>query len=409
MKAYPRPALVAVTVVAVLALGLLTVVLGGGTRSATAYFENTTGLYEGDEVRILGVPVGTVDTITPNGPQVRVEFSYDAEQPVPADAKAAIVAPSLVTSRYLQLAPRYTGGPVLDDGAAIPIERTAVPVEWDQVKDQLHRLSTDLGPQAADPEGSLARGLGVGADTLRGQGTSINDTITSLSGAMTTLAGGSDDLFSTVRNLQVFTDALSTSDRQIVEFGQRLSSVSGTLGENSDQLGRAVVDLRDTTRVVRGFVADNRERLGTSVAELGDLTGILVQNQDELARLLHAAPTPLVNLYNAYQPGTNSIHGQTSVANLANPAQLVCSGIAAAGKLPPQEAARVCAEQLGPLLELLTMNYPPAQVAPLTRDGSEPGPGTSTEVAPPSGRSDVLPPLTGPGGLTDGLTPGGDN
>ncbi|MDQ4119012.1 MAG: MCE family protein [Actinomycetota bacterium] len=403
----PSTPVVAVIVVVLVVIGVVVALSTTGEKTATAYFDNTTGLYEGDEVRILGVPVGTVERITPNGPQIEVEFTYDAEQPVPADAKAAIVAPALVTSRYIQLAPRYDGGPVMADGAQIPIERTAVPAEWDEIKGQLSRLSTELGPQAADPQGSLARALDVGAETLGGQGATINDTIKQLSGAVSTLSHGSDDLFGTVRNLQVFTGALSTSDRQIVEFGRRLASVSGILAENKEQLGRAVVDLRDTTNVVRGFVENNRERLGTTVDQAGDLTGVLVKNQDRLARVLHAAPTPLVNLYNAYQPGTNSIHGQLSVANFANPAQFVCSGIAAAGNLPPQEAAGVCARQLGPMLDLLTMNYPPVTVNPLTRQGTNPGPGTPTEVSPPEGRSDVLPPLTGPGGLSEQFAPGG--
>ncbi|MBP2364802.1 MCE family protein [Pseudonocardia parietis] len=397
-------ALLAAGVAVLLVIGVITALSTTGQRSATAFFENSTGLYEGDEVRILGVPVGVVDRITPDGPAIRVEFSYDADQPVPADAKAAIVAPSLVTSRYLQLAPRYTGGPVLPDDAEIPIERTAVPVEWDEIKEQLSRLSTELGPQAGDPQGSLARALGVGAETLGGQGAAINETITELSRAMTTLAGGSDDLFATVRNLQVFTEALSTSDRQIVEFGQRLASVSGVLAENEQQLGRAVVDLRETFEVVHGFVEEHRERLGTSVRELDDLSGLLVENQDRLAKVLHAAPTPLVNLYNAYQPGTASVHGQVAVGNFANPALFVCSGIAAAGALPPDDAARVCAEQLGPLLNVLTMNYPPVSVNPLTRQGTDPGPGTPIEA--PDRRADILPPLTGPGGLAEQVAPG---
>ena len=67
---------------------------------------------------------------------------------VPADAKAVIVAQNLVSARYVQLTPAYESGPAMTDGAVIPIERTAVPVEWDEVKEQLTRLATELGPEA---------------------------------------------------------------------------------------------------------------------------------------------------------------------------------------------------------------------------------------------------------------------
>ena len=58
-----------------------------------------------------------------------------------------IVAPNLVAARYVQLTPAYeSSGPTMPDGAVIPVERTAVPVEWDEVKAQLTRLATELGP-----------------------------------------------------------------------------------------------------------------------------------------------------------------------------------------------------------------------------------------------------------------------
>ncbi|GAA2862130.1 MCE family protein [Pseudonocardia halophobica] len=397
----------AAVVVAVLVAGVLVAVSVSGTRKASAYFTSTTGMYPGDEVRILGVPVGKIDAITPEGNQVKVDFHYDSDQEVPADAQAAIVAPSLVTTRYLQLAPRYTGGPTLAEGAIIPLERTAVPVEWDSIKDQLSRLSTDLGPVADDPDGSLARALSVGADTLQGQGAGLNDTLKRLAAATTTLADGSDDLFGTVNNLQVFTAALATSDKQIEEFGTRLASVSGILDENRDQLGAALADLRTTVGTVQQFVADNRDRLGTSVDRLAGVTGILAAQQEDLAGVLHAAPLPLTNLYNAIQPGTASLHGQLALANLQNPSLFVCSGIAAAGNLDPQEAAKQCAAALGPLLDLLKVNYPPVAANPLSRPGSLPTEASPRAPLPADGPSAILPPVTGQGGLSELLTPQG--
>lgn len=102
-----------------------------GSTSLTVMFRNSAGLYVGDEVMVLGVPVGKVDAITPGPNGVQVALTVDG-QPIPKDAKAAIIAPTLVTGRYVQLVPPYTGGDTLADGSEIPIDRTATPVEFER-------------------------------------------------------------------------------------------------------------------------------------------------------------------------------------------------------------------------------------------------------------------------------------
>ena len=98
----------------------------------TAYFSAATAIYPGDQVRVLGVEVGTIDTIEAQGTQTKVTMRISHATTVPADAQAVIVAPNLVAARYIQLTPAYTGsGPTLADGGVIPVERTAVPIEWD--------------------------------------------------------------------------------------------------------------------------------------------------------------------------------------------------------------------------------------------------------------------------------------
>jgi phospholipid/cholesterol/gamma-HCH transport system substrate-binding protein len=117
-----------------------------GRVHVVGYFPNSNGIFTGDEVRVLGVPVGKIDAIEPQPQRVKISFWYDAKYQVPADAKAAILSPSLVTSRAIQLTPAYTGGPVMTDHAVIPQVRTAVPVEWDDVRSQLQKLTGALQP-----------------------------------------------------------------------------------------------------------------------------------------------------------------------------------------------------------------------------------------------------------------------
>src|SRR3546814_6675687 len=99
---------------------------------------------------MLGVRVGKVTGNDPQPTRVSVTFEDDRGQKIPAGAKAVLDSPSLVSVRHLALSPVYSGGPVLEDGAVIPISRNAVPVEWADVPDQLLRLTKELGPRWAN-------------------------------------------------------------------------------------------------------------------------------------------------------------------------------------------------------------------------------------------------------------------
>src|SRR6202042_3383191 len=120
-----------------------------GPKTITAYFPSATAIYPDDQVRVSGVKVGTIKSIEPQGTKAKMTLHVDHDVPVPADAKAVIVAQNLVAARYVQLAPAYrNSGPKMADGAVIGVDRTAVPVEWDEVKNQLMKLATDLGPKS---------------------------------------------------------------------------------------------------------------------------------------------------------------------------------------------------------------------------------------------------------------------
>ena len=117
-----------------------------GRTRVVAYFDNSNGIFEGDEVRILGVPVGKIDRIEPQPLRAKITFWFDDAVKVPADAEAVIISPGLVTDRAIQLTPAYTSGPVMQPNAVIPQDRTAVPVEWDDFRQQLEKLTDTLQP-----------------------------------------------------------------------------------------------------------------------------------------------------------------------------------------------------------------------------------------------------------------------
>ena len=53
------------------------------STQVTAYFSEAIGVYPGSTVRVLGVPVGTVDSIQPQGTEVKVTMTVNSGVPVP--------------------------------------------------------------------------------------------------------------------------------------------------------------------------------------------------------------------------------------------------------------------------------------------------------------------------------------
>jgi len=343
-----------------LALRLVVIGTAGWSRAdrtdLVAYFASTDGIYAGDEVRILGVPVGQIDDITTEDGKVRVEFHVNDDVKIPADAKAVIVAPSLVSSRYLQLTPRYEGGAQLADGATIPVERTAVPVEWDEIKGQLNDLSVALGPKGANKDGALSDLVDASAGALRGQGGTINQTIEDLASAIHVLSAGGDDAFSVVRNLQVFVAALGQSDTQIGEFTERLDAVSQLLADDKHLVRGALRDLGIAVGDVEGFVRENRGRLSKTMRGLTDVLGVVAAQQGDLAQILHAAPNALENLTESYHQRQNAVGVDVQGANMQNPGQLVCGAIGGAAGTDEAGTEQLCNRLIGNLLNQVAGN-----------------------------------------------------
>jgi len=351
-QALTRGFTIAIVLALVVAGGIWWTLKDAGRNHLTAYFAGAVGLYEGNSVRMLGVDMGTVTKITPMGNQVKVDFEYDRSVAVPADAKALIVAPSLVSDRYVQLAPAYTGGPRISDGAVIALDRTEVPLEVDQLAASLARVSETLGPNGANKDGALSGVLDTAANTLQGNGASLNSTVGRLADLAKTLDGSKDDLFSTVQNLNSFTGALAQSDQQLNEFYGRVADVSQFLAADSSDVGAALQSLGGALGDVQTFVNDNKGALESNVDKLASLSKVLVDQRAALAEVLDIAPTGATNFINSYDAASGTIAVRDNLNELTNPPILtVCRLISSfTPKQLPDALGNIC-KQLAPVLD----------------------------------------------------------
>ncbi|WP_099025846.1 MCE family protein [Mycolicibacterium palauense] len=324
-----------------------------------AYFDNSNGLYQNDEVRILGVPVGRISDIEAQPQRVKITFWVDGKYRVPADAKAAIVAPQLVTSRAIQLTPAYTGGPAMQDGAVIPENRTAVPLEWDDLRQQLEKLTDALQPTRPGGVSTLGAFVNTAADNLRGQGANIRDTVIAMSQAFSALGDHSADTFSTIKNLSVVVSALEDSSDLLGQFNDYLAAVTGALVTSPDAVGTAVKNINDVVGETTDFITDNRETLGATTDELASLTSTVRDSLDDVEQALHLFPSTLQNFINIYQPTQQGITGALTMQNFANPISFLCGGIQAASRLNAEQSAKLCVQYLAPIIKNRQYNFPP--------------------------------------------------
>ncbi|AWH00156.1 mammalian cell entry protein [Rhodococcus ruber Chol-4] len=322
-----------------------------GTTEITAYFDKAVGVYEGSDVRVLGVEVGKVTAVVPEGDQVRVDMRVDRGVDIPADAKAVQITPSVVADRYVQLAPAYTGGETMADGAVIPRERTATPVEVDELYASVDELSRALGPEGANKDGALTRFVETGAENLEGNGAALGQTIEQLSAASRTLNESRGDLFGTIENLQIFVSALAANDQQVREFNTQLSDLSGYLAGERENLGLALNQLSESLGVVAQFVNDNQAALKDNVDALVPVTNNLAANRDSLVNSLTLLPLAVSNLVNSYDAESGSLASRLVVTDLQDPAGVMCKLIDLGRLVPGDPRFEQLGRQMQPLID----------------------------------------------------------
>lgn len=289
-------------------------------REVTAEFTRAVGVYVGSDVRVLGVTVGEITAVEPDGEIVRVTMVVEPEYDIPANVTAIVVPPSVVADRYIQLSPPYTGGKTLNDGAVLSTKDTVVPLELDEVYESLDEFAVALGEN-----GDLAELIEVARDNLEGNGDALGQSLNDLAEVTELLNDNRDDLWTTVDNLADFTTALAESDAQIALFNDQLADVSTQLADERDTLSQAITQLTIALGDVSRFIDDNADQLTGNVEELAQLSGVFARQQEALITILDFAPVALSNLDLAYNAHSGTLDTRDDLLGQYDPASFLCA------------------------------------------------------------------------------------
>ena len=282
----------------------------------TADFEDTTGLYVGNEVSYLGVKIGEVVEVQRNGPTMRAVMHLDEGVELPADAGADIMQSSLVTDRTIELGPPYTGGATLASGAHIETDHTRSPATVDEIATALDELVLAL-------DGGLGKGRG-GADlgtllsntatTLEGNGAALSEVLVNGQGALEVVNDEGDELTAVSESLQDVVDLVAERETTIRRFTRGADAATSVLADQRDEVVATLDSLDELTRLANSFLKDNGDVLGDDLALLNDLVGLVHDNKESLGEAWDVMPTMAENYARAYDWENDRLRVQFSFA-----------------------------------------------------------------------------------------------
>ncbi len=307
----------------------------------TAQFEDTVGLYEGNAVSVLGMPVGKVTSIVAKPTYVEVTMAIDKGIDLPADVQAVTVSTSILTDRHIELTPPYKSGPKLRGGDVLSLGRTRTPVEFDRTLSMVDKLSNALkGDEHGG--GPVADLIAIGDKMTAGQGGDIKATLDQLSQA---LKLGSDngaqskkDIQAIVRSLAELTQAANENDSAIREFGSNVRQLSDIVAQQNLGSGTTGKKLNDILARAADLLEKNRDGLKSTTTDFTTVTKAMIDYKRELSEFFDVAPLAIDNVYNIVDTGSGTIrlHGVfdkilfdsqfgKEVCNLINKKQLGCA------------------------------------------------------------------------------------
>ncbi|MDX6741354.1 MlaD family protein [Actinocorallia sp. A-T 12471] len=309
-RALPACAALVLTLTA----GGCSVVGGTGTYTLTADFAKTPSLYEGSRVKVMGADVGTIDKIDvdeKNG-GVKVTLSVRSDVPVPADARAAILATNTIGERNIVLYPAWKEGvPEIADGAVIPRDRTDLPVEIDEALEAFSALA-----ESVDPD-KLRDTFAGGADILRDKGDGLNQGLQTVGDLTSDLAAQDERLVRLATDLNDLAASLNARDEKLKALFTAFNDAGGLLADERDTLRGFIGGLEAVIKRGDVIVEAYHEKLPRTVADASEIVMSMKASTGSLAEAIAGLAKFTDTVVRAYDPKRKMIIVRLQISGIA--------------------------------------------------------------------------------------------
>lgn len=254
-----------------------------GTYEVTADVEQAPNLFEGNRVTVRGIEVGRIADVTPREEAVRLTLEINGDVEIPADAQLSVVPITVISDRYAQLDPPYVSGPRLEDGDHIPMARTSIPAELDEVITQLQELLEAVEPKEGEKRGPLAK-LIASLDKAVGENAQdLGGALEKSATVLENLANSDAEITGLIRNLDRLFFALANRSSEIGVLNRRLELVARSLLRDQDHLEGTIEDVAGLSEEAAGLIETSGDDLGEGLRRLSRVMKELLSHQEALA------------------------------------------------------------------------------------------------------------------------------
>ncbi len=266
--------------IVVMAFQVLPTVFG---RSYSIYgiFTAAGGVATNQEVTYRGVQVGRVGEMTLTDDAVRIELIIESGHKIPReDTRARVLFKSAVGEQFVDLLPEHEGAPFFASGDTIPIERTSIPIQTEDLLRQLDTILRSVDPQAL---GSLIHELGAG---LTGHGEDIKDLILALDVFAKIGVDRRGQLAGIITDSADVQDSFNSTREDFVRAQEAARTALATLVARKDDVERTVANARELDTEIIALLDHRRQELNQILADLGDVIRIAHARQGGVDKLL---------------------------------------------------------------------------------------------------------------------------
>lgn len=308
-------------IAAVLVAGLAAAWLGrpGPARmEITAEFARAgLNVRPGDEVRVRGVPVGTISSIDVDrdGFTARYTLSVASDAPIGSDTPAALVPKTLFGDKYVELQAPAAGGGRIADGAHIPLERTSAPSEVQEVLDRLEPVLAEVDPV------TFANVIASTAEGLDGGGSDLATIVDALPDALATITANQQDLGRIFRAVPGIAGTLQQRVDALVAVAESFGTLALTIDESEGDLVRFVADTAELSSRAAELLDAEEGRLDRILSDSLSVLDLVGEQPGAVEALLAGAPRFVNGL--AAATGTGAFRAPIANFGVLNPGSLL--------------------------------------------------------------------------------------
>lgn len=292
---------VSVTITVSVVATLLDLKLGSPQTGYHAIFANATDLESGDVVRIAGVEVGKVTSVSvTRDDQAKVDFTVESSQHLTTGAQASVQFENLLGQRYLQISPGRPTGVALRGGATLPESNTTPGLDLTTVFTGFQPLLAALNPtQVNQLTGAIIA-------VLQGQSGAVGNLIDQTATLTSNLASKQQLINQILDNLTPLLTSVNQDDTQLKQLIGGLDTLVTGLAGQRQQIGDTVTGLAQLNDATNRLFTGVQPALDQDLSGLRDVTGILTRNQGQLDSQLGTALQGLPGLLNALDKVSSS-------------------------------------------------------------------------------------------------------